>query len=226
MKIDAPRRLAHTLCALAGMVTTSARAQQQGNEDKLRLVYPSGSQIVTRAERQPLFPESTYALGVFTETLRHRAAERFRPQPPGLGIALDQHLRGFLSGGLQARILGLERREQDGNDNVVSLALVSRIEAAPRFGALAGLPRLDVVRPFVRAGLGFLWFGIVGSRLLEHPPDLRNEESLTVGGGLRIHVTPSLGIQGSWEYLRGTRTYNFVAHVWQLEMVVGDLDAR
>lgn len=217
-----PRALSAVIALFGSTVTSANPEVAPSPATSFRL--PSRSSVVYRDPDQgrTLLPDASYSLGIFTEELLARTNDRYRIQPPGLSMAVDQPLHGSWSGGFQVRLLALTPLDPSQADDILPLNIMSRIQWEAFLDQLTGWSLLAPIRPFARGGLGLLWFGIVGSRILETPPGLRNQEAVAFGGGLKFVLTPALAVVFSWENLRGTRDFNFFTNVWTIEIAVGN----
>lgn len=192
------------------------------------IAQESESRLVPLQSSPRLFDGAGIGFGLFSETTQYRAARRYVSQGLGLSLSYLQRVSQDWSGAIQFRwsewIARKDRSvfEETPSSTVAPASIYSKVEYSPGFyGALGELE--NFVRPFITGGLGYAQFYKKQGLPTGRDERERSDLMFTGGGGIKFAWTAGAGVRLSWERWRSMRTFDYSAHIWQAELVLGDV---
>lgn len=185
------------------------------------------TRLVPEKNENITFPKTVFSFGAYQEMLFNQSDSNYAPTGLGVALGFEQNISSIWSGGLELRWSDWNPRLNPNSTVVVNkvspLSLFSKVSVAPKLGFLIGNTLGDFFRPYLTGGLGYTSFFNERSWLSARSQTVFGQASITYGAGVRLILSPSVGVKIGYENWRGVETSEYAAQLFLIQLIFGDV---
>jgi hypothetical protein len=175
------------------------------------------SRIVPLQSQSPFWDGLSFGMTVFSEK-PHAFMKLLYDTQSGLGITMEQVLRGVFVGGVHVRATSWRTKDATPGNRLMPISIIARAEVQPPLDFLLGEAGGKLIRPFLYAGPGYLMFTSLSD--IKTP---QNRSTGSLGAGIKFVFDDRLAFRFAAESTASLSSKDIQTGVFLFEVQFGDL---